>query len=190
MYEWPADKFWINTSCSGVDFDFGEPEWRLFISIGVWRVALYTTAPVALSATIITNDCVIPPSNPGVHWRWKVSLDLFITVQFSTGSGATEINKDINAIQKTMLEWRCLTRLNGYQFAIEFIFTIYYKLHNSTICFNIKDYYTFNIVIFLYATNDFTYFCTFYRKLQMWSFYSNPIYIFAAPIVVKLSQII
>ncbi len=29
---------------------------------------------------------------PGMHWRWNVSEDLLMTVQFSGGSGATEKN--------------------------------------------------------------------------------------------------
>ena len=27
---------------------------------------------------------------PGIHWRWKLSEDLLITEQFSTGSGVTK----------------------------------------------------------------------------------------------------
>ena len=157
MYEWPADRFWINTSCSGVDFDFCEPE--IFMSIAVWRVALYTTAPVALSATMMTNDWVIPPSNPGVHWRWNVSLDLLITVQFSTGSGATRIDKDVNIIQKT----------------------VYCKLHNPILRFNIKVYYTFNIFHFLYATHHFPYFLhVILKTANVWSFSSTQ-FIFLQP---------
>ena len=80
----------MKTSCNGDDFECAEEDCKLFVSNCVWRVALYTTSPFSLSITVITKDCAIPPSNPGVHWRWKVSLDLFITVQFSTGSGATK----------------------------------------------------------------------------------------------------
>lgn len=60
-------------------------------------VLLKCVTPVARSVTVTWNICSIPPSNPGMHWRWNVSDDLFMMVQLETGSGAT---KEIWGIQE------------------------------------------------------------------------------------------
>ena len=69
-------------------FDYYVP----IMSSGLSREALsYLMMFVSLSRTRIWNVWFIPPSKPGTHLMWKVSDDLLITEQFSTGSGATEI---------------------------------------------------------------------------------------------------
>ena len=116
---------------------------------------------------MMTNDWVIPPSNPGVHWRWNVSLDLLITVQFSTGSGATRINKDIKDIQKTVGDSYVTV-----SYTIQFYVSI---LKSTTLSTNFT---------FLYATHHFPYFLhVILKTANVVFFFQHSIYIFAAPVL-------
>ena len=118
-------------------------------------------------------------------------------MQFSTGSGATRINKDIKDIQKTVLEWRRLTRLNDYQLVITYFFyDMSLSLLNPgdsyvTVSYTIQFYVSIlksttlsTFFTFLYATHHFPYFLhVILKTANVVFFFQHSIYIFAAPVL-------